>query len=290
MSTKIFNGYKIEGTLSAFEMMNLLHSLSKDCTEICKSIYNKEVSKLASMYLDSKIIFGEEVANECILREYEYTPSFYRNNLYSCVRDLIEKHSKSNSVFQSTFDFKCEVKLFPLHDKILFLLYTEKQEYLNLFGGEDEMGREFDSCKYPIISPYIYYNNTDKPETLTEEEWDIRRREWDEALKNDENGLKFSLAKVPYAYNVDLVLEDIENRYEDRIDILSKEKLDKIFFNDNNDRLKEMSMSEQVKFYNDYSKSEDYIERLKNIKVEMKNNLPKSYSRDDLMNIKIFKK
>lgn len=290
MSTKIFNGYKIEGSLSAYEMMNLLNSLSEDCTEICKSIYNKEVSKLASMYLDTKIIFGEEAANKSILTEYEYKPSFNGSTLYSCVRDLIEKHSKSHSIFQCDFDFKCDVKLFPLHNKILFLLYAEKKEYLSLFGGEGEKVEEDLSCKYSIISPYIYYNNTDKPETLTEEEWDLRRREWDEALKNDENGLKFSLAKVPYIFNMDLVLKDIENRYEDRIYVLSKEKLNKSFFYDNNDRLKDMSIGEQVEFYNNYIKSEDYIKKLKNVKIEIENNLPKSYTRDDLKSIKIFNK
>lgn len=82
----------------------------------------------------------------------------------------------------------------------------------------------------------------------------------------------------------------MENRYDDRIDMLSRYKMDKSFFYDNNDKLKGMSMSEQVKFYDTYNKSKDYIKKLQETRIEMMNQIPKTYSYDDLMNIKIYKK
>lgn len=86
MSTKIFNGYKIEKELSAFELSELLNDMSNDFQEICKDLYHNEVAKLASKYLDFKTTFGEEEANGIIKDEYDYTPKTYSKEDFKSIK------------------------------------------------------------------------------------------------------------------------------------------------------------------------------------------------------------
>lgn len=292
MSTKIYNGYKIDGAMSAYEMMDLLRNLSDDCTELCKKLYDKEVAKLASLYLDTYAVFGEEKASEEVLDEYHYdsAPLFKVGDLYLFVRDLVEQHSKSNSIFHTDFDFKCEVKLFPLEDKTLFILYTEKSEYLSLINGDYNNELECKANKCNAISPYEYYNNADKPNEITEEDWDLRRNEWNKALGKDENGLRFTLAKIPYTYNIDMVIKYIEDRYEERLDLMSRNKVSREFLIAHKEEFKDMDVSEQIKNYERYKKSEDYKIGLDEAKLELRNIIPSSYSFEDLKRIKIYSK
>lgn len=178
MSTKIFNGYKIEGNLSANGLMNLMIKLNKDCQNICNELYHEEVAKFVSLCLDTKLIFGENEMNNEVSFKYKYTPSKWATDLSDYIEELIEQHESSNERNQNHFDFKCRVKLLPIKSKTLFLLYTEKKEYLTLFGYIDKEDIEHCSDKHPKISPYIYYNNSDKPIHLSDDDWNIRKEEW----------------------------------------------------------------------------------------------------------------
>ena len=72
--------------------------------------------------------------------------------------------------FDST---KTEIAIFPLEDKILTTFYgTRETEALwNEVTGVD---------------PYGYWDNTDADEDATEEEWNQRRRDWEEVLVGDD--------------------------------------------------------------------------------------------------------
>lgn len=67
-------------------------------------------------------------------------------------------------------------------NKTLFLVYGSLlEDYFNeLLDSEDPDDIAF--VKKYGIEEYMYYNNTDRPDVLTEEEWDLRRQDWDYAL------------------------------------------------------------------------------------------------------------
>jgi hypothetical protein len=57
----------------------------------------------------------------------------------------------------------------------LALLYTENEEMRKAWESLEFEGE-------PVVKPWPYWNNTDKPDDLTDEEWDRRGKDCDEAL------------------------------------------------------------------------------------------------------------
>lgn len=285
MSLEIYNGYKIDADMSAYSLNNLMTKISKDCQKICDDLYHIEVAKFVSLCLDTKMIYGEEKMNDVVYSNYKYKPSKFANNLFSYIQELVEQHSKSNSILQDNFDFKCQVKLIPLKEKILCLLYTEKQEYKDLFGYVDIYDIEHCSKKYPNISPYIFYNHTDKPKNISEKDWDIRKQEWNHALK--QNGFIYNLTKSPFRYNVDILIKKIEAIYEYRIENLASNKVKDLFNEDNKYLIKENDFYDYLIAFTKYTKSDKYNKDLELTKEEIKKIIPIKYSYTDFNEIKL---
>jgi hypothetical protein len=73
------------------------------------------------------------------------------------------------------FDIGCELSIHPVTDNkgkaaILLLLYCEHRTYEKLFK------------RIVKARPYEYFDNTDRPEEVSEKEWQVRRRLWEKAL------------------------------------------------------------------------------------------------------------
>lgn len=287
MSMKIYNGYQINEKLSAYSLMHLMVKISKDCKEICQQLYHHEIAKFASLCLDTKFILGADKMNDEVYSIYKYRPSKSTHDLFFYIQELVEQHSNSKSILQDSFDFKCQVKLIPIKEKTLFLLYTEKQEYKDLFGYIDSDGIEHSSKTYPNISPYIYYNNTDKPMNISENEWNIRRKEWDKALKNNENGFIYTLTATPFFYNVEVVIDEIETMYEERIDRLAYNKAREIFYKENKHLIDKNDFNKYLTAFIDYSKSNTYKHDLELLREEIKKKLPKRYMKEDLKGLNL---
>lgn len=84
-------------------------------------------------------------------------------------------------------DYSLMVTLFPIADRILALIYSDNQEY-------DDIWSEFEETTY-----YGYWNNTDPDEDCSEEEWHQRENDWKDALPGagvpSENGLSFTILR-----------------------------------------------------------------------------------------------
>lgn len=70
-------------------------------------------------------------------------------------------------------DFEMQFCLFPDGEDILGMPFCEHSDWLDLWMGK------------PIPQPYGYWNNADKPESVSEEEWTLRNERWDRALERD---------------------------------------------------------------------------------------------------------
>lgn len=287
MSTKIYNGYKINRKMSAYSLFNLLNRMSKDFQKICNKLYYEKISKFASLCLDATLVFGEEKTADIILDKYKYNPGEYSDSLFFYIEDLIKRDSQSNEILYSNFDLKCEVKLLPIKDKTLFLLYTQHKEYKELLSTYDEAGIEKPSAKYPQITLYYYFNNCERPEHITEEDWDLRKEEWNMALKNNEKGFIYSLVDIPLIYDNKVLIKEINALYDYRISRIARIKIEDKFNKENNEIIQAGDISEYCAKKNEYLRSDRYKNDMERELSELRNIIPKSYTTDDLRNIQI---
>ena len=105
-----------------------------------------------------------------------------------------------NDYFQ--YEFYCNVTILPCNDEVFLLLFTEESEIHDIFDAMEE------------IEEYPYWDNTDQPEGMTWEEWEVRGKEWDEAIGDgvpSQNGFGMDiLADVLYVKLFPRNEEDVE--------------------------------------------------------------------------------
>lgn len=69
-----------------------------------------------------------------------------------------------------TIDTDFQLVFFPYKKKFLGIAYTEHDEWYESW------------CKMPGVREYAYWNNTDKPCDISNNEWSARGRAWDKVL------------------------------------------------------------------------------------------------------------
>lgn len=174
MSTKIYNGYRFDKDYSLRELDTLLMELKKEIQKVANKEYCKRILDELLYVYDCKCFFGEEIAkkrmNEYCKKEPEKLS--WLNVLYDIgfyVDDKI-KESKVSGKRSLQYDFGCEIHIMPTKDKLLFTLYVEKEEFKEIIESK------------PFVLEYMYQNQTDKPDDISDEEWEERAKDWDEAI------------------------------------------------------------------------------------------------------------
>lgn len=84
------------------------------------------------------------------------------------------------------YDFDFELALFPRTRDCLAIPYTDSREMQSWFG------------ELPFVQEYGYWNNTDKPDSVSQRDWGTRKRAWDKAFRNraNETCLVFDFVKA----------------------------------------------------------------------------------------------
>jgi hypothetical protein len=90
-------------------------------------------------------------------------------------------------------DYACEIVFLPRQDKILCLIITEDERFLDVLINTPWFR---DSSK---LEHYPYWNNTDKPDDVTEPEWEQRKFEWNTAFENGTPALSGFIAQLTQA-------------------------------------------------------------------------------------------
>ena len=70
------------------------------------------------------------------------------------------------------YDFRCSLHIYPLGKKLLVL-----------YVGRDNL--QCFVSQQPYLLDYHYQNQTDKPEKISDEEWETRKQDWEEAIGPD---------------------------------------------------------------------------------------------------------
>lgn len=169
MSTKIYNGYKLDGIGSIGELQDLLDVFQAKCVSIAERESKRMIVK------ESVSLYDEaSLRMESALRKLGKDEPTFKNCIFKVVLDFQNRAFdilKTNSR-DPDIDWSCEVVVLKFG---MAMLYTENEAMTKAWKS------------LPSVKPFPYWNNTDKPDHLTDKEWSQRSKQWDMALGGDGN-------------------------------------------------------------------------------------------------------
>lgn len=170
MSTKIYNGKKIKRELiDDIDKFSLLFSKIK--TSNFKSVENIINQRLMYKIYENIFYFIMNDTLSTVQDKYSMDLYGFENN----VKEIKELYF---------FDFINELNVkdgFTKKYYNVLYLYDMKNYY---FGYDFYSDVKIDYEKYGF-EEYMYYNNTDKPDNVTEKQWEKRSKEWNIALESN---------------------------------------------------------------------------------------------------------
>lgn len=158
MSTKIFNGLILRNS-SLETALDTLKLVRQKCIPVMKAATAKQIAK--------RIALKNDMRENYILieKKTEYVFASVLEEFHEAER-TVKGRGTRNTTWDATFD----ICLIPDGRDILALSYFENnKEYASLL---EEAGFE----------DYSYQNSTDKPESISEKEWDERHDRWKAVL------------------------------------------------------------------------------------------------------------
>lgn len=169
MSTKIYNAYRFNGNL------NQLESVKREIKQMYHGYILETLLKLKNEPLNR--FFKDDGEGASVVYEWENDRDKSLKDLsYGVLNNVLEYHSE-----------RCLVH--PLNFSASIVLYIHTNDiYLQFFG--------LDSCesvqKYiqelrnkGILLDYHYQDQTDKPENVSDIEWQMREEVWNEIFESD---------------------------------------------------------------------------------------------------------
>jgi hypothetical protein len=177
MSISLHHGYKLTLPFSKLQstLRKLQESIKIEDTEAYLTIKAKELA-----YMLDTIALGDPFMAQEGDTATEITP-------YNCLRSrsIREQRAIRSSMGRHELDFETNVVLFPQPDgNSLALLFTE----------QDHVKARWEA--HPGVTPYPYWDNCDPAKGISEEEWQARGKEWEEANYTDTpatSGLTFQI-------------------------------------------------------------------------------------------------
>ena len=138
---------------------------------IYDEIQHRVTAEICEQIIDSRVL--DNLHNQVEIEEKRYGKAARMGSPLSIAHWSIyerQKQIKISNLRDPLVDFSFNLIVIPIKGKVLAIYYTEQNEYIEalMYMGE--------------VSEYGYWNDSDKPAELTEEEWQTRREDWDIAL------------------------------------------------------------------------------------------------------------
>lgn len=154
MGIRVYYGLKTD-----FTDMAVLNRLFSEFQKLAKAqaqenFFHDVGSQIATQH-DSYVL-------NLVDQEPELNPSSIAYEMYQETRE--QKNKTSSDEYWN--DYTCEVNFYTMNGKTLIVCRAEKDFYQEILEKMDD------------VSEYGYWNNTDKPDHISDDEWDIRRSEW----------------------------------------------------------------------------------------------------------------
>lgn len=160
MSIKIYDGLRMP-TMPMAKFQAWLDNLRIILTPIAHEKINKEIIKRAVDEYDLNTFLPNRTVKKS-------------NLIISAWGDVVGEYSevKKTKRRNPLVDVECEI-LFHFRGKFIYMIpYTEVETYKEIIQS------------LPNIQEYGYWNNTDKPEAISQGEWRQRRNTWNAILNN----------------------------------------------------------------------------------------------------------
>ena len=257
MSTKIYNGLRIK-----YMTMQELIPFSKELRAQLEPIAKEEFLKSYTKMLEEAIVFiqtGVQI-DSCIHNYNELSalenPTFKDVNrvIDKEIRQFIKTNKSATTITESVsaFDFDTSLCVFPLSRKILAVPICNNERLINALSENEN------------ITEYGYWNNTDKPDNVSNREWNTRKSDWDKALPGigvlRENGFIFDLIDTMWdAYDFVYNVETIYPFLTDVNTLISRVAKSKLLSEKYNEFRKEESANESYPGMRTYFKARDYV-------------------------------
>jgi len=186
MSTKIYNGWLVQGT-DMTALRKKCQKLSKEIKQIATAQAAKIAAWKAVRLLDQYAMSGKKV----VVDTDEITLPLSASITFFMMMQVHDKAVEaSRSPLRSSFDLGCSLVAFPMKWK--------GKEITPITFYDHSMGSAYTPAFERIIKPepLPYWNNTDQPEDMTRGQWTERERLWDRAMGDgipSENGFTFEL-------------------------------------------------------------------------------------------------
>ncbi len=205
MSTKIYGGFRITqpGATDFLGLQVLLNELSSRLTEIACLETNKHVLRSAIDRFDQDSLRKAGLIKASETEEDGRDPDENARGGYitGAILRLLERTAKVEQTQRrdAAIDMSCEIVLLPHESGLYGIAYTENRVIENAFFASEGIER------------FAYWNNTDRPDDVSEEAWEVRGRLWHELLPGSgvpaECGLSRKLSPVTVMPSVKEIVE-----------------------------------------------------------------------------------
>lgn len=211
MSTKIYEGLKLNENMDFYKINQLVREIRKEADKIFSEEYSRLMMESICEIFDYSLFMEKEELKNYLKTKYKLKrDKFYP---YFDIRELLNKDN-------GFFNLNCNIIFYPLKDKVLCQFFHTNPKYYKLYRKTKIDGHELD----PIFSQfeeYGYWNNSDQPDNISEEEWEQREEDWNEALRGIGipliNGFSKKIVEV-FSFDLELPEKDREKLYEQILD------------------------------------------------------------------------
>lgn len=217
MSTKIYNGFKLNFAGNFSELRKDLMQMSKSVIKPkVIELFNAVLANMVYTEFDTRLFeANKDWDSKTEVKVSDFSGAYVEawHKLCGRIQDIGETRYRDTLV-----DFEFSIVLFPMANKMLGIPFTSNRELEKLWFRRSD------------VEQYGYWNNTDPPEDVTEEEWDARGAEWDEALGESgipaESGFTFQFVEPGFMHFPKMSeISDVRPSIEDRVTWLVKEEI-----------------------------------------------------------------
>lgn len=191
MSTKIYDAYKFTHNYSMFELSQVFDNLRMEIKDICNRDILQKVIKKTLYFYNFKQVNGNVLVDEMVTntdpKNNPDSKDRYIHSIWKAVQEdkwaavyidvymqIIDKISKdAKSPFRGGYDYRCTLQIIPMKAKTLVMY----------FGNP--MLRDYMESRHDLLIDYHYQNQTDRPEGISENLWNLREKDWDKAIGPD---------------------------------------------------------------------------------------------------------
>lgn len=260
MSTKIHNGFVFNTT----DIMEVYEHINEFRKKLQPLVYNKTVQYFAeecTILYDMKTLSGGKIHG--IFNEV-FTQ-------FTVKQDEV----RVKMVRDPSVDFQFSIVVIPTKDKFYGMFYTEQKDFADLWSKSD------------MITPYIYYNNVDRPEDITEDEWNERGKVWDSLLDPfnaipSQAGFTFSV--IPdQTYDVPRI-KDVINAIPSITDRVAARARDNMFKRFGKDKtITSNNVIKVVREFNEYMKTDESEKKYEDEQGRMSSQLKLVLTEQEIM-------